>query len=108
MPATTTKRMEQKVRLAREDRARTLETIKQEALHLLAQSHVDDPHYLEAEEDFYRVYEHVRKLVPAELAQELEIAANGMEMEARGAIARAWLRDRGSVPLHVPGVPDGG
>lgn len=93
---TTEKR---KARIARDERQLHVGEITDAALSLLETMYHDDPKYLAAAAAFHRVLERADRNV----AGDIEEAANLRLYAAAEAMARAWLRDRGSAPLTMPG-----
>ena len=93
-------REDRKTRIARNERRLHLGELREAAVSLLETAYQDDPDYMKADAEFYRVYE----ACTCGAASDIESAANWRVYTAAEAMARAWLRDRGTAPLAFPGA----
>lgn len=87
-------------------RANFLRNIAQDGEDLLSSLHWDDPTYLECDAQWYATWEKIRERVrdreTLRLLADLESDTTGCVSAAVDALARAWLTERGSVPLTLP------
>lgn len=87
-------------------RADFLRDIAQDGEDLLSSLHWDDPTYLERDDQWYVTWEKIRDRVSdretLRLLGDLESDTTGCVAAAVDALARAWLTERGSVPLTLP------
>lgn len=83
-----------------------LRDIAQDAEDLLSSMFYDDPAYLKSDAHWYTTWEQIRKRVndPAvqHLLMDLESDTTASVSAAADAVARAWLKDRGTAPLAMP------
>lgn len=95
-------RRKRKVRIVRDERERIAAALRQNALDLLTVGSHDDEDFIRTEHAFYVVWERLYDAVPPEvrsLLGDLEEAMTAHVSAAEDAVARAWLRERGSVPV---------
>lgn len=103
---TDEERAQRRQAITNRQRADFLRDIAQDGEDLLSSLHWDDPTYLVRDAQWYVTWEKIRERVSdletLRLLGDLEGDTTGCVAAAVDALARAWLTERGSVPLTLP------